>query len=225
MDDCNVDAFQDNSCHGEDAYLVRELASGAAMDCVLDGVTHCEGAYASGFTKDLLAKGVIKSIDDVVGLLRQANDVLFQAGQGRNLLTTIVLVFYQQRRACVLSVGDSSAYLVRDSAITHLTPPREDRELNALAGGAIGLKGDLEYDSNTLDVQPGDLILLASDGLLSNLTDTELCAALDGSISAYGAVERLRVKFIDKRESKLGRDGDFGSFREDDVTAIVRFIP
>ena len=125
MDDRNVDAFQDNTSHGEDAYLVRELGPGMALDCVLDGVTHCEGAYASGFTKDLLDKGAIESLDDVLGLLRQANDVLFQAGQGRNLLTTVAMVFYQQGNASVLSAGDSAVYLVRDGAMAALTPPGE----------------------------------------------------------------------------------------------------
>ena len=83
MNDRMVDIFQDNTRHGEDAYLVRELGPGTALDCVFDGVTHCEGAYASGFTKDLLAKGAIESLDDAVVFLKQANDILFNAGRGR----------------------------------------------------------------------------------------------------------------------------------------------
>ena len=225
MDDRNVDAIQDNSCHGEDAYLVRELGPGMAMDCVLDGVTHCEGAYASGFTKDLLAKGDIASLDDAMALLRQANDVLFQAGRGRNLLTTVALVFYRQDRASVVSAGDSAVYLVRDGALAPLTRVREHGELNTLSGGAIGLKQILEYDSATLELRPGDKMLLSTDGLLSNLTDAELCEALEGSGSAAEAVGRIRAKYVDKREGKLGRDGAYGSFKEDDATAIVRFIP
>lgn len=224
MDDRNVDAFQDNSCHGEDAYLVRDLGPGMAMDCVLDGVTHCEGAYASGFTRDLLAKRAIASLDDALALLRQANEVLFQAGRGRKLLTTVALVFHQQRRASVVSAGDSAVYLVREGAIVPLTPLREARELDTLSGGAIGLKPELEHDSKTLDVQPGDKILLATDGLLSNLTDAEMCAALEGSGSASEAVGRLQAMFVDKRDGNLGRDGAYGGFKEDDATVIVRFI-
>ena len=116
-------------------------------------------------------------------------------------------------------------YLVRDGAITLLTPPREHRELAALVGGAIGLKKDLEHDSTILDVQPGDKIMLATDGLLGNLTDAEVRAALEGSQTASEAVERLRTRFIERRKSKMGRDGTYGSFKEDDVTAIVRFVP
>ena len=52
-----------------------------AMDCVFDGVTPCEGAYASGFTKDLLARGAIGSLDDASALLQQANEVLFRSGR------------------------------------------------------------------------------------------------------------------------------------------------
>ncbi len=225
MDYSHVDAFQDNSCHGEDAYLVRELGHGMAMDCVLDGVTHCEGGYASGFTRDLLAKGAVESLDDVLGLLKQANEVLFQAGRGRNLLTTVALVFYQQERASVISAGDSAVYLFRYGAITPLTPVREHGDLNTLVGGAIGLKQTLEYDLGTLEVQPGDKILLATDGLLSNLPDAEMRAALGESGSASEAVERIQARFMERRESNLGRDGAYGSFKEDDVTAIVRSIP
>ena len=225
MDDRKVDIFQDNTCHGEDAYLVRELGPGTALDCVFDGATHCEGAYASGFTKDLLAKGDIESLDDALALLKQANEVLFQAGLGRNLLTTVALVFYRQERASVLSVGDSAVYLIRDGAFTPLTPTRERGELATLVGGAIGLKHILEHDSTTLDVQPGDKIMLATDGLLSNLTDAEVCAALERSKSASEAIERLRARLVEKRGSKMGRDGTYGSFKEDDVTVIVRFVP
>ena len=225
MDDRNVVAFQDNTSHGEDAHLVRELGPGMALDCVLDGVTHCEGAYASGFTKDLLDKGAIESLDDVLGLLRQANDVLFQAGQGRNLLTTVAIVFYQQGSASVLSAGDSAVYLVRDGAMAALTPLHEARELSTLSGGAIGLNQTLEHYSTTLELRRGDKILLATDGLLGNLPDAEMREALEKSESASEAVERLRVRFNEKRDGNLGKDGTYGGFKEDDVTAIVRFIP
>ena len=52
-----------------------------------------------------------------------------------------------------------------------------------------------------------------------------MCEALGRSVSASEAVGRIRAKFVDKREGKLGRDGAYGSFKEDDATAIVRFIP
>ncbi len=225
MDNRNADIFQDNSCHGEDAYLMRELGPGMAMDCVLDGVTHCEGAYASGFTRDLLAKGPIAGLDDALALLRQANDVLFQAGRGRNLLTTVALVFYREGLASVLSAGDSAVYLVRDGDITALTPLHEARELDTLSGGAIGLRQTLALDSATLDVQSGDMMLLATDGLISNLSDAEMCAALGESGFASEAVGRLRARFIEKRHGNLGREGAYGGFKEDDATAVVRFIP
>ncbi len=220
-----VDIFQDNTCHGEDAYLVRDLGPGTAMDCVFDGVTHCEGAYASGFTKDLLARGAIGSLDDASALLQQANEVLFRSGRGRKLLTTVALALYRQERASILSVGDSVVFLARDGAIATLTPPLETEELpNALTGGAIGLKGEWEYASRTLDLHQGDKVVTATDGLVKNLSEAEVCAVLEESRSPTEAVEGIRAKIAEKRQMRKGRDDSYGGFKEDDMTAVVRFI-
>ena len=43
----SVATFQDNSSHGEDSFLVRDLGSGAFLDVVLDGVTGHGGEEAS----------------------------------------------------------------------------------------------------------------------------------------------------------------------------------
>ena len=50
-------------------------------------------------------------------------------------------------------------------------------------------------------------------------------AALGESGSASEAVEHIQARFMERRESNLGRDGAYGGFKEDDVTAIVRFVP
>ena len=41
--------FQDNSYHGEDAYVSRELSRHIAIDAVFDGATGRGGADASGY--------------------------------------------------------------------------------------------------------------------------------------------------------------------------------
>ena len=64
-------SFHDNSAHGEDVFLIRELGDTVALDAVLDGVTHCEGGYASSFTAQLLVDTAIDSLDDLINALNR----------------------------------------------------------------------------------------------------------------------------------------------------------
>ena len=224
MNASQVATFQDNASHGEDAFVVRELGDSKALDIVLDGVTHCEGGYASSFTAQLLEKGAIGGLADLIALLEQANQILFQSGRGRNPLTTISAVLYEASEAHILSVGDSPVYLERDGAILLLTPRLETSLLPGLVGGAVGLKKELPYSLNSITLKPGDVFLLTTDGLTHNLTEVEIATILDEESTPAAAVKSIENMIGQKRQRNLGREDSYGTFKEDDQTAIVRFI-
>ena len=224
MDIGQVDTFQDNACHGEDAFVVRTLGDRGALDCVFDGVTHCGGGYAGSFSADLLAEAAIEALPDVIAVLEQANQLLFQSGKGRNLLTTVSAVLYRHDHADVVSIGDSPAYLIRAGTIRALTPQPSPQMLPGLTGGAVGLTQRLRYASNAIDLMYGDKLLIATDGLVHNLTEAEIHAILAESATATAAVERIRDEIAEKRRLKRGREDSYITFKEDDQTAIVRFI-
>jgi PPM family protein phosphatase len=120
-------------------------------------------------------------------------------GEGLNLDfgmmgTTLVAALVANDRLIVGHVGDSRAYLIRDGALRRLTDDHSLVEEQMRAGlltpdqartspqrniitRAIGHQVDVEDDQRVESpLQPGDLVLLCSDGLHGMLEDEELLA-------------------------------------------------
>ena len=62
--------LQDNSTHGDDNFLIRDLGNNRFLDVVMDGVTGHGGDEASRTLKEALEQATINSIDDVEQVLR-----------------------------------------------------------------------------------------------------------------------------------------------------------
>ena len=75
----------DNTAHGEDTYLTRDLGNGNFLDAVFDGVTGHGGDEASGSVADALKELDITGPDDVVAALTEQNAEFHQVGGGRFL--------------------------------------------------------------------------------------------------------------------------------------------
>lgn len=143
----------------------------------------------------------------------------------RGMGTTVVACLIDGRRATIAHVGDSRAYLLRDSRLHRLT---NDHTIVAelVARGAInadeadrhayknvlsrnlGAKAAATVDVNEIDLQPGDRLLLCSDGLYGYASN-EAMHQLVGSTDAAADVVR------DLIEAALRGGGG------DNVTAIV----
>ena len=217
-------SLQDNSSHGEDAYLSRDLSEGSVLDAVLDGVTHCEGAYASGFAAQMLREAEVVDLDSLLDVLRQTNRTLFKGGLGRKLLTTVSVGLICGQELHVVHSGDSPVYLLRDGRARELTDTPLRREVDSLVGGALGLNEDLSYGYNHVSVKSGDGLVLATDGLMSNVYTHELEEIISGSPSPVEAIKHLEALVGRKRAQHVGREDTYGTFRVDDLTAIIRYF-
>lgn len=127
------------------------------------------------------------------------------AGMG----TTITMAFHLGRQVCIVHVGDSRAYLHRDGALHQLT---EDHTLvaqmrrngslgpdqavasrlrhvitNVVGGNEAGVK----VEACALEVQPGDRLLLCSDGLTEAVTDEEIARILNAEPTPEAAARSL----------------------------------
>ncbi len=224
MDNGSVASFCDNSAHGEDALVVRELSETWCLDAVLDGVTQCQGGYASDFTAQMLRDSPIASLEELLAALEQSNLTLFQSGGGRNLLTTASAALKLGNTLHTVNVGDSPIYLVRDGAVRELSDIVQAGPLSNLPNGAVGRREALSYKHRTVDLEPGDRLVLATDGLLHNLTPEEMAAAVARSSTAEEAVTALQALVEEKRAGHQGRPDTYGTFREDDRTAVVRYL-
>ena len=122
-----VATLQDNSIHGEDIFLLRDLGNNAFLDVVMDGVTGHGGEEASRSLKEALSEVNLGSIDDVETVLREVNDEFYQVGGGRFLLTTVSAAMYLNDRLYVVGAGDSPIFLVGPDSIQRWPrrqPPR-----------------------------------------------------------------------------------------------------
>lgn len=131
--------------------------------------------------------------------IRLANRKVISAIQKREDLrgmgTTIVSLWVANRRAYVGHVGDSRAYLVRESQLSQLTNDHswvnEQQKKGTLSREqarthpfrnvvtrALGGKEKVEVDLMELETRAGDLFLLCSDGLSSLVDDRSILETL-----------------------------------------------
>jgi protein phosphatase len=166
----------------------------------------------------------------VAGLVREANSRIFDrarrdpavAGMGTTI--TIVLVDEEEGSAAIGHVGDSRAYRVRAGALEQLTSDHslvaelvrtgrltEDEAVShphrSVITRALGTDEEVEVDTHTVGLEPGDLLLLCSDGLTSMLRDDailtlagvagadpgELTEALVAAANAAGGEDNITV--------------------------------
>jgi serine/threonine protein phosphatase PrpC len=215
--------FQDNSFHGEDAYITRELSRHIAIDAVFDGATGRGGADASGYAAKALQEATVDTIDGLTMLLDMTNQRLYQRGRGRFFLTTASVTLKIGSTLHVLNVGDSPVFLIRGHDITPLTGTAQGATFLGIAN-ALGRHEKLSYKATSVSLEAEDRLVLATDGLIENVAPSELVALIDAERSPEQAVVALQQLFGEKKQGNKGRVDDSSGFRRDDATAIIRYI-
>ncbi|MBU6335681.1 MAG: Stp1/IreP family PP2C-type Ser/Thr phosphatase [Chloroflexi bacterium] len=157
------------------------------------------------------------------------------ADQQRGMGSTCVVAVFAERQVHLASVGDSRAYLVNrrgagddGAAIVQLTvdhtlvarlvdigqlsadQARHSPQRN-IVYRALGTDATVEVDVRSVDVGPGDRIVLCSDGLSGMLDDAEIAEIVLGAGSADQACEQL-----------IGRANARGG--DDNISVIVARI-
>lgn len=216
--------LQDNSSHGEDNLLTRDLGNGDFLDVVMDGVTGHGGADASRELAEALEQSPTDSIDDIASTITNVNREFFDVGGGRFLLTTVSAALYRGGRLYVTAAGDSPIFLV--------TPDSHERLCGRLGGflhvgvaRAVGAAGELgQMVQKDVAVEPGVKLVLATDGVTDNMDVDELADVVRTSSTPDEATSRIEEiiaeRLVEGRvPEKLGV-----RFRRDDRTAIIRFF-
>ncbi len=220
-----VATFQDNSSHGEDNFLLRDLGDNSFLDAVMDGVTGHGGEEASQSVVDALAAATINGPEDIVAALEAVNQEFFEVGGGRFLLTTVSVVLYQNDKLHVIAAGDSPVFHITGDSIKQISG-RMGGFLHVGVAKAIGAMETLTNLSRTeLTAEPGARLVIASDGV----TDNMLVEELSDIVRAAASPEEAAKEINGVVESRLGEGGmpeQLGRrFRHDDRTAIFRFFP
>ena len=156
--------------------------------------------------------------------IKLANSRVFQAADNREELTgmgtTVVATIVTGNQLTIGSAGDSRCYLVRGGELRQLT--RDDSWVSAALGEGILNSDDVEHhplrnvitkavgarDSIDLDVvehvlEPGDVVLLCSDGLHGMINDHQLVQLL---VPVPDSLEEATSRLIDAANEAGGRD-------------------
>src|SRR5436305_14082012 len=162
--------------------------------------------------------------------VRTAHDHVLRAiskdGSLYGMGTTVVGLLLSGTTAAVAHVGDSRAYRLRDGRLEQITQDhtwvheqvvagflsREQARTHPLKNvvtRALGGESDVLVDVREMEVQPGDLFLLCSDGLTGMLSDTdirdrlasgrglhEICRTLINDSNARGGVDNITVVLL-----------------------------
>lgn len=219
-----VATLQDNSAHGDDNFLTRELRDNSFLDVVMDGVTGHGGEEASRTLKEALAEASITSMNDVEEVLKDVNEEFHQIGGGRFLMTTISAALYVDGKLDVIGAGDSPVFIVTQNSHQQLAG-RIGGFLHVGVARAIGAGPELTGLSHSqFEVQPGHRLVLSTDGLSDNMLIDDLADMVRKAASPEEAATSIDEKIErylqeGRMPERLGR-----RFRHDDRTAIFRFF-
>jgi serine/threonine protein phosphatase PrpC len=182
-------------CDGMGGAPAGEVASQMAIDAIArqlhgHGVNgaHADAADAYQPHTSRLADAVRRSNEFIYG---QAQKDPTQAGMG----TTVVGAWIRQHIVGVAHVGDSRAYLWHGDRLEPLTRDHSLGEAHVAAGliddasslpaeqqsvlvRVLGREPEVDVDLKEVPVQPGDYVLLCSDGLTRMVPDAVMAEAI-----------------------------------------------
>ncbi len=218
-----VATLYDNTTHGEDSYLIRDLGNGLFLDAVMDGVTGHGGEEASQSVAQALESVSIASPDDIVAVLEEQNADFFQVGGGRFLLTTVSVALFLGGPLYIISAGDSPIFHIRGE---------ECKQLSGRIGGilrmgtakAIGAGEDLVLQRTEVALEAGDRLVTASDGVTDNVNMAELAEFIRNADTPEAASTAIKQAIDDRLERGITPELLGGRFRHDDQTGIFRFF-
>jgi serine/threonine protein phosphatase PrpC len=215
-----VAILHDNTGHGEDQYVVRTLDNNAFLDAVMDGVTGRRGWEASQIMAEALAAAPLTSPADLMAVLEDVNDQLYRRGWGRFLLTTLAAALFLDGTLYTMGAGDSPIVLIR-SETSQLLSSRTSGFSPLGPARAIGVSQQLGNLHRTeVTIEPGDRVVLATDGVMDTVPRDELVEIVRGVASPDATVQQLHTLLTTRQAQAQAR----GETRRDDWTAIVRFF-
>jgi PPM family protein phosphatase len=199
-------------CDGMGGCPAGEVASEMAARSIATYVNAADGNTAGA------ADGYLPHSRHLRSAVERSNQYIFERAQvdpGRaGMGTTVVGVWINGQFITVAHVGDSRAYLWHRERLECLTRDHSLRGAgisNNVLLRALGREPTVGVDLQELAVQPGDYMLLCTDGLTNAVTDAALC----------DAISRVRdpQRICDHLVAEANHNGG-----PDNITVIVVFI-
>ncbi len=202
----------------EDNFMV-DLKSGVFI--VADGMGgHAAGEVASEMAVEIIAKelGSLRGLSDAAAFervrhsIRAANQAIFERtiaeADKRGMGTTTTVLVLGAQRYLIGQVGDSRAYLYRKGQFLQVTKDHSYVQEQVDAGlltaeqarthpysnvitRCVGANEDVVPDVYFGTLEPGDVLLIASDGLTGMLEDDQLAKIIETDSTPELVVSRM----------------------------------
>ncbi len=178
-----------------------EIASRTVAETVPEAILRHNGDGIKG--SSLLAEAIQTANEQVL-----AQNNAEARSETQRMGTTCVAAILEGSALVVGNVGDSRAYLLHQGRLFQITQDhsqvwrqvqsgqmsreeaRSSKHRNVVTR-MVGLNEELETDIFPLNLTEGDVLLLCSDGLSSEIADAQIARVLAGSSSPQEASERL----------------------------------
>jgi serine/threonine protein phosphatase PrpC len=185
-------------CDGMGGQAAGEVASKMGVDVLLDYFRKQPSDEAKQSPNGQNGSSEAHSLANAIQL---ANKTIFEAGQqhnGRNGMgSTIVAALVRGNSLAIANVGDSRIYLVRHGDIQQLTEDHslvmeqvrrgyitleqaQRSEMQNIILRALGSEEVVEADIEDLVALPGDVLVMASDGLTRYVPDKDILKIVQG---------------------------------------------
>lgn len=198
-------------CDGMGGALAGEVASRLAVECVVRYFRESAGKeeYPS-FGKKF--ESVSTGAQALASAIQMANNAIHESGSRHvgqhGMGSTIVAVFANGQGFHIGHVGDSRIYLIRKGTIQQLTNDHslvmeqvrrglitreeaEKSELQNIIIRALGSEETVEPDVDDIVAMPGDILLLATDGLTKHANDERMLDVITAAPSISAACDNL----------------------------------
>ncbi len=152
----------------------------------------------------------------IVASHEQLEQAVARNPQMKGMATTLTLAFVLGIRAWIAHVGDSRAYLVRDGKSVQLTKDQtiaqmlvdqgvldqesaDSSRLAHILSSAVGGTGDASPSvlSYRIGLQPGDSLLLCTDGLTKHVTEETMARVTGAASTPTAACDELLALALD----------------------------
>ena len=187
------------------------------MLIVADGMGgHNAGDLASRYTVESMVDYIEKAVEKrpiplLAEAIHHANELVVEKAKSDKALegmgTTVVAATVQENYLYVANVGDSRLYLI-DQEIEQITRDhslveemirvgelqRKDAKSHPdrnIITRAVGVRTPVKIDFFDIKLEPGDVILLCSDGLTNMVEDEDILRIVKKSSSLKEAAQRL----------------------------------
>lgn len=211
-------------CDGLGGHAAGDMASRLAVETISGELVSILQSAGSRTVNDPHGPSVEEMAEWVFAAVRKANSQIFNYANSHrdalNMGTTVTLAALFENLVQVANVGDSRTYLLRKGELAKITHDhsfvaemvehgllREEEAANHPKDNvilrAVGTEAEVDIDVFTVEVQPGDKLLLCSDGFWKPFSGKEELAQL---LQMPGSATDLCKQLAIESYSRSGSD-------------------